>query len=348
MKILFVIGTLSGGGAERVISVLANAVIESGNSAAIVTMNCNESTYAVNKSIQILSPSMHRYPRGISFFARVFQLRKIIENYGPDHVVSFTAGINFYSIMACLGTRYDLICSERNDPNNDPGKKLNRIIRDIVYGAGKRFVFQTEDARRYFSKRIQKNSTVIGNPVRSDLPLHEESSGKKIVCVSRLEPQKNLQMLISGFAELVKEKTLDGYSLHIYGKGSMLEELKSLVDSYGIGESVVFEGFKNNVHEEIKDAEMFVLPSNYEGMSNAMLEAMAMGLPVISTDHPIGGAKMCIEDGKNGILIPVGDKAAMKEKILFLANSPIERSKISAEAEYIQYRKCTGTVVRVF
>ena len=153
-----------------------------------------------------------------------------------------------------------------------------------------------------------------------------------------MEPVKNQQLLIHAFAEFVKEH--EDYKLEFFGKGSLEEELWELAKALGIEEKVVFHGFCANVKEKIHDSSMFVLCSNYEGVSNSMIEALAMGIPVIATDCPVGGARSCIKHGENGLLIPVGDQEALTKCMIELAENNELSERLSVNAEKIR-EKCT-------
>lgn len=159
-------------------------------------------------------------------------------------------------------------------------------------------------------------------------------TGKTIVAVGRLQPQKNYGMLLKAFARF--HKRYPEYSLHVYGKGEMLEELQKEAQRLQIDAAVVWEGFRKDVLSCILSAGMYVLPSNYEGISNALLEAMAIGLPVISTDCPIGGSKMCIQDGKNGLLVPCGEEEKFAEAMMHLAEDRAYADALGKEAANIR------------
>ena len=151
---------------------------------------------------------------------------------------------------------------------------------------------------------------MIPNPVPQNLPEPYQGVRKKrIVSVARLEPQKNHRLLIEAFAEFLKD--FPEYELHIFGIGELEEDLKAQVRELQLEDKIIFRGFSANVREEIIDSAMFVLSSDYEGISNSMIEALAMGVPVISTDCPVGGSRAYIENETSGLLVPVGDQAAL-------------------------------------
>ena len=166
--------------------------------------------------------------------------------------------------------------------------------------------------KHFFPAKIQKKSIVIPNPVGTDIPKPYEGERKKwVVSVARLNPQKNHKLLIDAFADF--EMEYPDYELHIFGIGELEGKLRQQVKSLGIEHKVCFHGFSDTVREEIRDSAMFVLSSDYEGISNSMIEALAMGVPVISTDCPVGGSAAYIQNGVSGILTPVGDKAALTD-----------------------------------
>lgn len=224
-----------------------------------------------------------------------------------------------------------MILSERSDPNKCEFKRL----RDFFYSYGRYFVFQTEDARKCFSEKIQSRSVIIPNPIPNTMPeLFQGIREKKIVAVGRLEKEKNYFLLCDAFEKFSEEQK--EYTLHIYGKGSLLQELQSYVKKLKLEDKIIFEGFQKNVLEYIKDAGMYVLSSDYEGISNAMLEAMAIGIPVIATDCPIGGARMLLENEKNGILVPMKNSEAMSNAMKKVANDEEFAKNLSLEASKVR------------
>ena len=319
MRVAFVIGSLSGGGAERVVSILASQIQNEGNDVAVLTIASNKISYEINPNVQVIDCSRHFSIRVVSFLKRIHLINKNLSLFKPDIIVSFTVGINVYSVLSCLFRHYKLILCERNDPRYDPVDKKLRFLRKVLYNFADGFVFQTTGERDFFSNRIQKKSVVIPNPVSDKIPkpyLGEYS--KKVVSVARLQKQKNYPVAIRAFAEF--NRTHQDYIYEIYGEGELLNDLKKCVDSYGLNNKVIFKGHSSNVYERIKDASVFILSSDYEGISNSMLEAMAMGIPTISTDYPSGGARDVIKDGINGFLVPVNDSSQMAKKMSLLVD----------------------------
>ena len=315
MKIAFVIGSLAGGGAERVVARLASQFAKQGHYVTIYLIARNLIEYEINKNIEVIFVNTSVAIRGIKYLERAFRLRKHVNLLCPDIVISFTSGVSSFVLFALHGTRHRVIISERNNPYTDPASSKARKKRDKLYENADGLVFQTLDAKYYFSKKIQNKSTIIINPIGEDIPLPYVGEREPvIVSVGRLEPQKNHQLLIDAFAEV--HKHLPNYILKIYGDGSLKERLQEQIVQYNLCENVLLMGHSQNVLYDIRDASVFVLSSDFEGISNALMEAMAIGIPVISTDHPIGGARFLIKSGYTGILTPVGDKDALALSIL--------------------------------
>lgn len=337
MKLLFTIGSLAGGGAERVVSRLASCMAKRGNSVEIVLIAQNAVDYPLNENVDVRFINPKIQIRGMRYFLRCMEYRNEVKRFEPDVIISFTTAVNIFVLDALRGTDYRTLLSERNDPYNDPPNAELRRKRDRIYKRADGIVFQTEDAKAYFSDDIQTRSAVILNPV--DVPdkyIQKGNKEKKIFTVGRLEPQKNHSMLIKAFAS-IKRKFPD-YRLEIYGEGSLRNKLEELIKSEGLEGSVFLKGYTRNIFEAVSTAEVFVLSSDYEGMSNALLEAMAMGLPVVSTDHPIGGARMVIKNRINGILTPVDDSNAFADAVCEILGNKSFSDSLSQNAADISKR----------
>jgi len=333
MRITFVTSTLRGGGAERVIVTLANEFARRGNDVTILMTAGDEKAYATRPDVNILSIGEQSNGNPLIRLRRLFRMRKYFRAHRENIIISFSTTINLFTILAALGLRMHVIVSERNDPKRCSYSK----IRNMIYSLGKGFVFQTEEARACFPEKIRKRSVVIPNPIRDDLP--EPYTGvreKKIAAVGRLEPQKNHKLLLQSFADF--HKSFPEYTLHIYGKGSLEQELKSLAMSLHIEDFVVWEGFREDILERIRTYGMYVLSSDYEGISNSLIEAMALGLPCVSTDCPIGGSRLCIRDKENGRLVPIGDREALQRAMEWVAQDTDRAEAVGKSAAEIRER----------
>lgn len=334
-KITFVIGYMSNGGAERVISVLANFLVKKGHDITILTILGDKVDYDLDVNIKYLPLVSKHKSKVYRILERIIFIRKHTKSEDCDVIISFLAQINIYSIIAHFFRKNTLVISERNDPNQDPNSKLVRFIRDILYNFADKYVFQTEDCKLYFNPRIQKKSTIIFNPLKDNLPLPFSGDRRKvIVTAARLEPQKNLKMLIDTFYYV--HNKYPEYKLEIYGEGEQKKDLINYCIYLGIENSVLFKGYCTNLHEQIIDAAIFMLSSNYEGISNSLIESLALGIPTISTDHPIGGAKMFIKNGFNGFLVPINDSEMASKKIFEIIENKDIETKITQNAVIIR------------
>lgn len=339
MKICFIIPSMTGGGAERVTANLANRLDELGHEVTIMMTASGDVAYQLNDGIFVNQIGERTHGSMIGRLQRIFSLRNYFKKNKDAVYVSMPTDTNMFAILASLFLPINLIISERNDPNQYGHKEL----RDFLYRFAKKMVFQTEDAAQCYSKRLQKAGRVIPNPICEEkLESFAGERSKRFVVVGRLEPQKNHKLLLEAYKEIVAE--YEDYDLYLYGRGSLEQELRELSSSLGIANRVHFEGFCSDIHDRISDATAYVLSSDYEGISNSLLEAMAMGLPVISTDCPIGGSRMLIEHMKNGLLVPVGDKEALADAMKFMIANPEQRKQMSEEAARVKDRFSIQTI----
>ena len=326
-KVMFVCQSLANGGAERVVSVLSEAMKDK-YQVYILTLGSNASAYPVSKNVKVIAPNINK--KGFAQKrARIKTIKKTIIEYGIDIIIAFSHYNAMYSVLAARGMKnVRVIGSERNDPAQLADRKFLNWYRNRLYRKLDCLVCQTEDAKNYFPEEIQKKSVIILNPLKKDLPARFEGKReKRIVSFSRLEKQKNIPMLIDAFEMLHKE--CPEYRLDIYGNGSEKDSILEYLKQKGMTDCVKISPFQKNIHEIVLRATAFALSSDYEGLSNSMLEAMAIGLPTVVTDCPCGGARMVIKDGENGLLVPVGDSKTMYKKLKYLIDNPEVAEKIS-------------------
>lgn len=342
-EIIFVSNFLGNGGAARVIMTLAEALLVDGYCVKVITFPFNGAEYPKSKDIEYVTLNV----TGRGFNRKISRIRLLRGEFvkSPDAVIiSFEYFINMQVILAALGLKNRIIVSERNDPARVGGEFPTNILRNVLYNLCDVLVCQTPDAKSYFPKRIRERAFVIPNPIKGGLP--EVWNGirtHEIVNFCRLERQKNLPLLIDAFEKIHAVHT--DYSLHIYGDGTEKENLKQYIVSKNLQDYAFIHSPIDNIHERILKCAMFVSSSDYEGLSNSMLEAMAIGLPTICTDCPCGGARMVINTGENGILVPVGDSNALYSAMNDVITSIDYSKKISRNASEIRKILHINTIV---
>ncbi|HFK1432571.1 TPA: glycosyltransferase family 4 protein [Bacillus cereus] len=327
-RITFLIGSMRRGGAERVISILANTYANKGWKVDILTLLDDANEYQLNSNINVKSIGVKGYSRIRQLPNWINSIRRYVIEEKPDRIVSFIARINIITILSCIGLNKKIIVSERNDPRADGRSKGVQFATRLFYPLADMVVFQTKWAQSCFSMKIQKNSVIIPNPISLTKKASNKKE-KKIVAVGRLVEQKNHELLIRSFKEVYDISP--EYSLYIYGEGDLRNELTKVIKELGLEKSVFLPGNVSNIHEKISDAEIFVLSSNYEGLSNALLEAMMMGIPCISTN--CAGSNEIIKNNKNGLLVPIGSTDALVEAMRKLIVEPEFANHLGEEAK---------------
>ncbi|MCY9006776.1 glycosyltransferase [Peribacillus frigoritolerans] len=303
MRILFVISSTGIGGEQRVASILTNQFIEKKNSVDILTFEKSDKAFKFNSDINFISI---KNSKGVfKNINRIRQIRKLIKKGDYDVIIGFAVIPSILCSLANIGLNFPVVVCERNDP--DVYSKKWKFIRSIAYKFAKGAVFQTTEAMDYFSGKYFKKRIVIHNPINiAELPTIEgESKRNVIVNTARLTSAKNHKLLIKAFSRIAKD--FEDYKLEIYGDGPLRESLLDLINELGLNKRIVLYEATPNVLEKIKYSQIFVLTSNNEGFPNSLAEAMAMGIPSISTNCRIGGPKEMIVNDKNGLLININD-----------------------------------------
>jgi len=316
-KCLLLIPRMGSGGAERVMATIANNLCRE-HEVRIVTMTDAESFYRLDERVSItgLGQGINRKNKLTKLFSTAFggikvffALRREVKVWKPDVMLSFLHSANAMTIiLKMLGAKCRLVVSERCAP--EERSWLNRFFERNFYHKADVVVCQSAAVIDFFKEKHRHKMTVIPNPIAADaIPARYEGQRRRtIVGVGRLDGQKNFAMLINSFSRLPER--FDDYTLEIYGGGVLEKALKAQIAELGLEDRVFLMGVKQNVMHYISDAALYVMSSNYEGFPNALVEAMATGLPVISTDFPTGVAREVISE-RNGWVIPVGDGDAL-------------------------------------
>lgn len=348
MKITFLIGSMSGGGAERVICELASFLCVKGYETDLITVSDTEKSYPINENVRVVSleGSFRIEVSIIRIFIKMLKLHKYIKHSQPDiYVVFLPKGIHALTFFKRI-IKAPIIISERIDPTAHSRKVWKQLSADITKVNG--IVFQTKEQQQvYFQHGIDiSNSTIIPNAINPvfDREPYVGERKKNIVAVGRMTKQKNFDMLIRSFKRISSE--FPGYSLTIYGQGELLEENIALAESLGVRDRVIFPGYVSDIGEEIRDASLFVLSSDFEGMPNALMEAMALGLPCISTNCGGGGARFLINDRENGLLVPIGDIDALADAMKRVLTNPEYAQALASNAVKIKDRLSSESIYK--
>ena len=323
-KIVFFTGSMGRGGAERVISILSDHfVCQNWDVTIVMLLHDRAGGYTLNDKVKVKTFFPENSGMVKKIICNIRNIRSYIKKTKPDVLVSFMAQNTLVSGIACAGLGIRYIASERIDPSMVKRNFIYKKILNSLYRRADKVIFQTERAKNYFGEKIKNNSVIIGNPI--SVEFEATQTNKKIVSAGRFTQQKNQKMLIDAFSMIVKKHP--EYVLEIYGEGKERQNLEKQISELGLEDCVFLPGNKKNLHECIKDAQIFVLPSNFEGLSNALLEAMMMGLACVSTD--CAGSDEVIISGENGLLVPVGNKEELETAIVNLIEDKKLREQIA-------------------
>lgn len=368
-KIVLFIASLQKGGSERVMANLAADLKTKGYDVVLVTQYLGIHEYELASGIRrVLSePSEEELTQNrIRNFCKRFQrLRSVFKEENPDVVLAFLGKNN---LMAILTTRFlpcKVAVSVRGEPTMEYPSKMMQILAKFLFHLADGVIFQTSDASGFFPKAVRKKSRILPNPLneqflqmvveeddmdthRNKVPIWDKVEDTKergrisafeesekhpflVITAGRLDENKNQELLLRAFAQ-VKERKLPARLL-LYGDGPLKNELQMLAETLGIASDVTFAGSVSDLPIRMRQADLFVLPSNTEGMPNALLEAMATGLAVISTDCPCGGPRELIQNEKNGLLVPVKDVTAMADAISRVLQDGTLRENLARNAK---------------
>lgn len=335
MKILFVIPTLGTGGAEHVATILANNFAKNHDIEFLALEQSTVERYPIESCIKIneVGVAVKRGNKaravltfGLNFIKQRKALLHRIKKFQPDILISFLPKADILVFSIYKNNKFRWISSERNDPMSR--SSIERRVLNHIYKKVDMLVCQTQKVAKYYMTQGIKNICVIRNPIifRQQINADFKMPYKYIISVGRLAKQKNYEMLIEAFSD-AKKKINCPEKLLILGDGPRKEKLQAIIDGLGITADVLLVGRKNNVIDYLRNAEAFVMSSNYEGLPNALIEAMAARLPVISTDFFTGAASELIDDS-NGFLVPVGDKEKMKTALVNIISFSDEERRL--------------------
>lgn len=341
-KLEFYIGSLHKGGAERVFVNLAEYFQNKGYEIIMVTQYRKEEEYeladGIRRIISDITPEETGTDRVRNFYRRLKKLHLIWKKEQPDLVLSCAGKNNFMTIVTTMFTRTKPVVSVVGEAKEEYPGRLMRFLANLLFPFAAGVILQTERSGEFFSARVSKTAVILPNSL-NPLFMRERFRGereKRIVSVGRLDANKNHEMMIRAFAGLADR--YPDYTLTIYGEGELREALEKLIASLGMKNRIFLPGVIPDVADQIGRASLFLLVSYSEGVSNALIEAMALGLPVIATDVPGGGTQELIRHGVDGWVIPTGDEAALTKAMDMLLSDRELADRLGERAHRIQER----------
>lgn len=346
MHLKLVISSLSCGGAERVISIMANYWAKKGWKIDLLTFDNDTKApfYELDYRIAHIPLGVKKDSPNILIalknnLKRIRVLRSKICNNKPDAVISFVDKTNIITILATRGLKMPVVVSERTDPAMFAIGRIWEQLRYWIYPLANRLVVQTKGSLSYFSLQQQTHSTIIPNPVlrpTEEKPVTDKLlTEQSLIALGRLSSEKDFDLLIKAFACL--KDVHSEWTLTILGEGLLRRELETLCQQLGLSKRVNLLGQVKNPYQYLKQADIFVMSSRFEGFPNALCEAMACGLAVIATDCP-SGPREIIRDGIDGVLVPSGDVSELAAAIDHLISDEGERKRLATLAPEVLER----------
>ena len=322
MKLTFVTSTLHAGGSERVMSLLANTFAQKGYEVEIVCINKHLVFYPIDEEV-----------KSLSILKKMMWLRKHINSEKPDVVIAFMLEVYCVTLASLIGVSVPVISSERIDPHFFGRAK--GLLRWLLLRRTTHLVVQTVRIKDFYSAKLQSRTTIIPNPVTDKVfSLTPTLKQKRIIAVGRLAYQKNYPMMFRAFAKVHHD--FPDWQLVVYGNGPQKDEIRGVIERLGMEGHIILAGKSDHVVEEMNKSSLFVMSSDYEGMSNALLEAVCVGLPVISTD--VSGARDLITEGVNGYIVPVGNERALTLALSSMLSSPEKMDEMGRQSKALAPR----------
>lgn len=348
MKLLFILPSLGNGGAEMHALRLANQLSKQGHQIAIAVFRKGGSyERKLDPSVELIGLSNGIRSSTLAMLASLKPLTRLLKTGDFDCALSYVANANAAHAWAHRrsGKRVPMVACVQNHFASE-SKNASLLERLTVFPTALRgilasrfIIFLSEGVQQGLQELAKKplpQSCVINNigydsdvaqRAAADSPSLQADCFNLIAC-GRLHPQKDYPTLLQAIALIPDDARIH---LSILGKGPLEAELKALAETLNISHRVTFLGFQDNPYAFVAQADLFVLSSQWEGFGNVIVEAMACGTPVLSTDCPHGPAEI-LDHGRCGVLVPCQNPQAMKDAILDLANSPEKRTAFSQSA----------------
>lgn len=356
----FVIHDLVAGGAERVVTMMANYWAGKGWPVTVITLGKADPFFGLHDAVVLQQLGSKSRSKSVisgirNNMGRIRNLRRHIRETRPDVVISFLGVTNVLALLATAGLRFPVVVSERNNPVERPiGGWAWRFLRRVTYRRAAALVVQTRGVLECYPQSMRRKARVIPNPV--ERPPHHDadelvavpSPGRDhiITAMGKMTTQqKGFDLLLKAFAQVADKHPQ--WSLVLWGDGPLRTELQHLRDSLNLTDRVELPGRTRAPAEALGRADLFVLPSRYEGFPNVLCEAMACGIPVVAFDCPYGPSDI-IRDQVDGILVPPEDVDGLAEAMDHLMSDGKVRARLGSRAPEVTDRFALNRVMGIW
>lgn len=351
-RITFVSSSLGSGGAERVLSIVANALAGEGRSVSVVVTSTHktEPFYALDPAISFKAPFAGRsYRNKLKAAAAALsiagELRREVLATGPEVIVSFVDKTNALSLAALGRSGVPVVACEHIYPPAQPLGLFWEAARRLFYPRAALVTVLTEEAVAFFPKALRGRIAVLPNPVlppqagpgatASALVQASPERSRRILSAGRFTDQKGFDRLLRAFAASSAGRL--GWSLRVLGDGPLRPALEAMRDSLGLAASVEFPGVTKDIYGEFAEGAFYALSSRFEGFPMTLCEAMAAGLPAVAMDC-MTGPRHIVRDGVDGLLVPDGDEEALAEAMGRLMDDDGLRARLGERAPEVAER----------
>ena len=340
LKVAFVIDDLGDGGAERALTVLSKALTARGLAIEIYGVSAKEKppAYVVDERVSYAHLSCEDGGGGFVMLRRIKTLRAKLKKSNPDVAVGFMSHNSIKTVIACFGLGIPVVFRMAAEPRWEARSPLVRLGMILCFPLAKGAVYQNPAQYEYFRRRKNRRDAVIMNPVEENPLWAEEKTYKnsKVLTAGRLTAVKNHSLLLRAWSNVAGR--FPEWSLDILGEGENRKALEREKAELGIDKSVYIPGFSSDVMERFFDAPVFALTSDAEGLPNALLEAMCLGMACVTTNFDGDAAGMLIDDGVNGLIVPKGNEEALAAALSRLMEDETLRAKLGQNAAELRQR----------
>lgn len=343
MKIVFLITALDYSGGPKMMAWVANQFAKAGHEVTFISVYSDIIGQPLEKNVSFISlhqtKSTSRIIRNTTEMLRIQRYtKKQIDKINPDLVIGFLYSVDYFYTLLNRNKKRKIILSQRLDPYTESG--ISGKLKKHIIAKADGVVFQSYGARDFYDSKTKKKAVVIPNPVtgktlaykKDVLPFAERED--VIVLPARLDiPQKRQDVMIDAFEIVVKAHP--DVKLVLLGNGPDREKLENIISEKQLEDKIIVHEAVASAEEYTKKCKILCLTSDFEGLPNSLIEGMALGLCVVATDCSPGGARMLIEDGVNGFIVPKGDYKALAERICEILEHPEYSAQMEEKASEI-------------